>query len=274
MKEKILLVSDLAGYGKVALGASMPILAHMGYELFNLPTALVSNTLDYGDFYILPTTDYMKETLQVWDRLGFSFDAISLGFMVSKDQVDLLRDYCQTKRAQGVQVFLDPIMADEGQLYNGMTQTTVDLMKSLAREADYLVPNYTEACLLAGLAYCQEGLDWVGARALIRALKDLSPGSFIISSCLLEGQSVNLVYNRKTGQTTALPFDPVPLRFAGTGDIFNAYLTGRVLSGVPLEEAVQGAADFVLKLICAQDEDAQAYKGLALEGHLHSLIQP
>lgn len=48
MDKQVLLINDLAGYGKVALSAMIPVLSHMGYNLYNLPTALVSNTLDYG----------------------------------------------------------------------------------------------------------------------------------------------------------------------------------------------------------------------------------
>ena len=47
MGKQILLINDLPGYGKVALAAMLPILSQMGHHVFNLPTALVSNTLDY-----------------------------------------------------------------------------------------------------------------------------------------------------------------------------------------------------------------------------------
>ena len=77
MNKKILLINDLAGYGKVALSAMIPVLSHMKYETYNLPTAIVSNTFDYGKFDILDTTEYMKNTLNVWEQLGFTFDAIS-----------------------------------------------------------------------------------------------------------------------------------------------------------------------------------------------------
>lgn len=46
---QVLLINDLAGYGKVALSAIIPVLSHMGHHIYNLPTALVSNTLDYGN---------------------------------------------------------------------------------------------------------------------------------------------------------------------------------------------------------------------------------
>ena len=87
MKDQILLINDLAGYGKVALSAMLPVMTHAGLNLYNLPTALVSNTLDYGKFEILETTEYMRKTMKVWAELGFSFDAVCTGFIASKEQV-------------------------------------------------------------------------------------------------------------------------------------------------------------------------------------------
>ena len=71
---QILLINDMAGYGKVALSAMIPVLSHLKYEIFNLPTALVSNTLDYGRFDILDTSEYMQHTLQIWEEFLFSFE--------------------------------------------------------------------------------------------------------------------------------------------------------------------------------------------------------
>ena len=39
---QILLINDMAGYGKVALSVMIPVLSHLRFETFNLPTALVS----------------------------------------------------------------------------------------------------------------------------------------------------------------------------------------------------------------------------------------
>ena len=50
-------------------------MSYLKYETYNLPTAIVSNTLDYGKFDILDTTQYMKNTLGVWKALDFQFDA-------------------------------------------------------------------------------------------------------------------------------------------------------------------------------------------------------
>ena len=76
----ILLINDMPGVGKVATAAMLPILSYMGHSVCNLPTALVSNTLDYGKFSILETTDYMQQVIPIWQQLGFEFNAIATGF--------------------------------------------------------------------------------------------------------------------------------------------------------------------------------------------------
>ena len=66
----ILLVNDLPGVGKVATAAMEPVLSHMGFSVALLPTALVSNTLDFGTFEILDTCEYMKKTADVRSELS------------------------------------------------------------------------------------------------------------------------------------------------------------------------------------------------------------
>lgn len=41
------------------------IMCYVMNQVYNLPTALASNTLDYGTFDILETTGYMKNTIGV-----------------------------------------------------------------------------------------------------------------------------------------------------------------------------------------------------------------
>ena len=64
--KQVLLITDVAGYSKVALSAMLPVLTHLGYDLYNLPTALVSNNFAYGEYAFLDTTDYMRDTLRIW----------------------------------------------------------------------------------------------------------------------------------------------------------------------------------------------------------------
>ena len=139
--KQILLVNDVVGYSKVGMVAMLPILSYLGIPTYSLPTALVSNTLDYGKFNIQDTTDYIRGTLPVWKELGFSFDAICTGLMFSDEQAKLVAGYCEEQGAQGTTIFVDPILGDGGRLYNGMTERQVELMRDMVRVADLTFPN-------------------------------------------------------------------------------------------------------------------------------------
>ena len=143
MKQQILLVNDIAGYGKVATAAMLPILSYYGFPVYNLPTCLVSNTLDYGKFNLLDTTDYIQGVFPVWRELGFSFDAIATGFIASERQAKIVSAYCKEEAAKGTTIFVDPIMGDEGKLYNGVTEKAISCMREMLSVAHLTYPNYT-----------------------------------------------------------------------------------------------------------------------------------
>jgi hypothetical protein len=129
--KNILIINDMPGYGKVALAAMLPILSNMGHSVYNLPTALVSNTLDYGVFTILDTTEYMQKAIEAWKQLGFRFDCFTTGSLASAAQVGIIRDFIASQKKEGLLVMTDPIMGENGSLYNGVTEETVENMRRL-----------------------------------------------------------------------------------------------------------------------------------------------
>lgn len=75
--KQILIINDLCSYGKVSTTAMLPILSYLGVPTGILPTSLVSNTFDYGDYSIMETTDFLKDSFTKWKKLGFGFEAIA-----------------------------------------------------------------------------------------------------------------------------------------------------------------------------------------------------
>ena len=273
MNKKLLLVNDLAGYGKVALSAMIPVLSHMKYETYNLPTAIVSNTLDYGKFDILDTSTYMKNTLKVWEELGFEFDAISTGFIVSHEQTQLLIDLCKEKSKKGTSIFVDPIMGDDGKLYNGVSNETVSLMRELISVADYIVPNYTEASYLANIEYKKEGTSLEEYHHIIDEIRKLGAKSVVITSAKIQGPGTNSVvgYNAKDNEYFKIDYDEIPVRFPGTGDIFSSVFMGDILKEKSLYDSTKHAMNVVRNMIDANKDNVDKYKGIPLETCLEIL---
>ena len=268
----VLLINDMCGFGKVALSAMMPVLSHMGFRLHNLPTALVSNTLNYPDFFIQDTTDYVKKTLPIWDELGFEFDAVSTGFIVTEEEARVIAEFCERQAAKGVRVFVDPIMGDNGSLYAGVPESTVALMRRLVAQASVTVPNYTEACLLTGTPIDMEhGLTAEGAKALVDAVRNLGARSVVVTSAKVDGTCAVVGYDAETGEYFTIPFDEVPVYFPGTGDIFSSVLLGRVLKGLALREATANAMDVVRELIVRNADQEDKPRGIPIEACLDVL---
>ena len=240
-KKQILLINDIAGYGKVATAAMLPILSYLGHPVYNLPTALVSNTLDYGKFRILETTDYIKEVFPIWKELGFQYDSIATGFIASERQAKLISAYCREQAATGTMIFVDPIMGDEGKLYNGVTP--------------YNAKGVTKG----------EGFE------LIKKLRQIGTKSVLITSVPIDGQPSVIGYNHRNDKYFNLPYNEIPVHFPGTGDIFSAILIGHLLDDKPLIDSTQKAIDGVYKLIELNKENEDKNRGIPLEQYLDIL---
>ena len=261
--KKILLINDFVGYSHVGMVAMMPILTYLGHQTFNLPTALVSNTLDYGRFNVLETTAYMRGTIPVWEELGFGFDAACTGLTFGEEQARIIIDYCKRLRRGGTTIFVDPIMGDGGRLYNGITRRQVELMREMVSISDLTFPNYTEACYLSGMDYRSEGLGGADARRMLDSIAALGARSVIVTSARVDGQSC--VIGIDGGQYFQLDYDEIPVAFHGTGDIFSAVLTGHLLRGESLQESTRKAMTVVSALIDRNRDQADKLGGIPIE---------
>ena len=272
-KKQILLVCDMPGYGKVAAAVMLPILSYMGHPTYNLPTMLISNTFEYGRFEMLETTDYIQGAFAAWKDLGFSFDAIATGYVASERQARIVSAYCREQAAAGTPVFVDPVMGDEGALYNGVTDSAVRSMREMVSVAHLCYPNYTEACYLTGMPYAPGGVSAEGARRLIDGLRAIGSKSVLITSMRVDGQAVVAGYNHTDGEYFTLPFDEIPVHFPGTGDIFSAVLIGHLLDGMPLRRSTREAMDAVYRLIDHNRLNEDKNCGIPIENDLQ-LIMP
>lgn len=277
-RKELLIINDMCGYGKVATVAMLPVLSYLGIPTFNLPTAIVSNNLEYGKFNLLDTTEYMKGVFPVWKELGFSFGAIATGFIASEKQAEIVADYCSEQAQLGTTIFVDPIMGDEGKLYNGVTPSTILSMRRMVSVAHLIVPNYTEACYLTDTPYTTEPVSLQEAYGLIDKLRKIGSRSVIITSMTIEQTSENMGYtkavvgyNAASKEYFTLPYHEIPVRFPGTGDIFSSVLFGNLLKEVSLEESTQKAMDVVAQMIYLSQHQEDKFRGIPIEKYLSLL---
>lgn len=269
MTKKILLINDMPGYGKVAVNAMTPILVRRGFEIFYLPTMIISNTLNYGRFASIDTTDYMVETLKVWQELGFKFDAVAVGYTADERQVEFILKICRDLAKDGAFIYVDPIMADNGKLYNSVSDSKVEIMRNLISVADCISPNITEAAFLTGCDYKESGYTEEELKIMAEKLHDFGAKSVIITSALLgDGTHVVAGFDGDIKSFFTREYEELPVHVNGTGDSFFAAVIAELLGGANLADAVGIASDFVGELIGRNMDIIGEYNGLPIEASI------
>ena len=270
--KRILTVQDISCIGQCSLTVALPILSVCGHETVVLPSAVLSSHTGgfHGNTFRDLTEDF-PDIRKHWCREGIFFDAIYTGYLGSEKQIDYVRELIRTTKKSGAPVIVDPAMADNGKLYSGFTPAYVGHMKQLCVEADYLLPNITEACLLTGMDY---RADFV---ADIDDLLDAFSAQFPKATVILTGIGFHKgetgVFICKGNEKQYYAHRKIAGSCHGTGDIFASAFTGTLLRGMSPLEAASVAADFVTECIKETVGDKNHWYGAKFEPALPKLVK-
>jgi len=247
MTPRVAAIHDLSGFGRCSLTVAMPILSVMGVQCCPLPTAFLStHTGGFTGFTFLDMTEEMPKVAAHWKSLGLHFDAVYSGFLGSGAQIGLVADFLRDFRAAGTIVVIDPVMGDDGKAYQTYTPAMCAGMTELAKLADVITPNLTEAAFLLGQPYDSLPKDGPALYDVARALSlDGRRSVALTGAALTPGKTGAVCFDAKTGQLSAAQADFVTRPLHGTGDVFASVLTGALLRGESLTEAAQAAANFI-----------------------------
>lgn len=276
--QRVAAIHDLSGFGGGSLSAVIPILSTMGIQVCSLPTAILStHTGGFPDFHFRDLTDDMRLIVSHWRRLSLSFAAIYSGFLGSAEQVGIVRDFIRDFRGPETLVVVDPVLGDDGKLYDTMGEGMVTGMRSLVASADVITPNITEAGLLLGEPSlpATSGTDEIKAWA--RALADLGPRCVIVTSVPADfGRGTSVVaFDREAGRFWKVACPYIPACYPGTGDIFASVISGSLLQGDSLPLSLDRAVQFVSMAIRTTfGHNFPEREGVFLERVLPSLNAP
>ena len=273
---RVAAVHDLSCLGRCALTAVIPVLSALGAQAVPVPTALLSTQTDgFEGLFFRELDREMDEITAHFSRLGISFDAIYSGFLGSVEQIE--RVVALTEKFPARLVMIDPVMGDDGALYQTFTPALVDGMKHLSGHADLITPNYTEACFLTDTPY--RPTDDMDEKTLDALLADLSekllalgPRRVVITG-IVTGDKVRTVAT--DGEHPFVCDRPrLAARYPGTGDIFAATLLGKLLAGKDFRVSVEEACAFVSHTIAytLSAPETPRREGVLLEGCLGELI--
>ncbi len=252
-QKKAAIISDMSGFGRCAITVSLPVISKLKVQCCPVPTAILSNHTAYPSFYFDDYTEHMKDYIEEWKKLGLTFDGIGTGFLGSKQQIEIVREFIRDFCREDTIVLVDPIMGDNGTAYATYTEDMCREMKHLVACADIVTPNVTEACILTGRSYHEEPWKEQELRAMAEDIRETGPWKVVITGVPMGSYIGNFCYHKdryRDSETYVLrKVKRVGETRCGTGDIFSSIILADAVNGVPLDKSVQKAAGFIKECI-------------------------
>lgn len=270
--KRILTIQDISCVGQCSLTVALPIISACGIETSVLPSAVLStHTAGFTGFTFRDLTDDMPDICAHWKKEGITFDGIYTGYLGSAKQIEYVKNIIANTASNDCLVVIDPAMADNGKLYPAFDNAFVNEMKKLCADADYLLPNITEACFLTDMEYRTEyDTDYINT--LIEKLCALGTKNVILTGVSYkEGHTGVVVF--ENGKSEYYEHKQIAGGIHGTGDIYASAFVGAKLRGKTAFEAAKIAADYVVECILESKNDPDHTYGARFEPVLGKLIQ-
>ena len=204
--------------------------------------------------------------------MDFKVDGLVSGYFKSEEA---LKRVGQLARDKEISLFVDPIMADNGRLYQGFDRHYVEAMKDFCQQADVIIPNLTEAALLTDTPYLETGsYDKVTVEKLLRDLTKLGPRKVIVTGISFETEKMGLAYfDKETNETVFRMQKRYGNHFYGSGDLLTAILSAGYFYNLDLLKVCDLALDVMDRVLSSTLSDGRPLKyGLCYEPHIGLLF--
>lgn len=263
--KRVAAVHDLCGYGNCSLGIALPVLSACGLDALPAATAVLSTHTAFSTYTFQDLTDSLERTLKHWQEMAFQIDGVYSGFLGSARQIDILHHYFELSQGKRL-IVLDPVMADHGRIYKTYTPEMCEGMAELARFADILTPNMTEAAVLLQRPYQGQAATEKETRDLLEQLLTLGSRRIVLKGIEREDGRVYNAVMTSEGEYFESWNRQSSVSLHGTGDLFASIVTGLVMQEKSLAEAVHFAGHFVYDAIMlSKKQPGHEARGVSFE---------
>jgi pyridoxine kinase len=237
-----IVVNSLVARGSVGGRASVFVLERLGIPVTFAPTVLLPWHPGHG-----PGTRVTVDPGLLDDLVGAPVDAVAgclTGYFGEGAQVaPVLGIVARLREANRCAlVMCDPVVGDSGRFYVG--EGVRDCVRTLARQADVVVPNRFELAFLAGVDFAALADN----AALVAAARSLGRPEVIVTSAFAaDGEVANLLVTPRSAELVS--HRAVPQAPHGTGDLLAALYFGHRLGGADPRDALARAASATLRLV-------------------------
>jgi len=261
----IISVQSQVAWGNVGNNIAVQVLQALGWQVAPVPTIVLSNAPHYPTMHGGPVPlDWFEGILDDMEARQVATRAlrVQVGYLGSPAQGRVLAGWLDRMQAlnPGLQVQIDPVMGDhDSGLYTDPALLPVWRDHLLAR-AQGLTPNHFELeqltgrtlstldeCIDAAQGLLEGRTEWVVVTSAAPA--QCSPGRVKLAMVTRAGHEV-------------MEHEAVDHPVKGVGDMFAALISGRVMGGLELPQAVRLACADVVTVL--RNGKARGWQELAL----------
>ena len=246
---RVLSIQSHVVYGYVGNKAATFPLQLLGMEVDPLNTVNLSNHTKYP-----ACTGNRLDKQEIVDlgrgliENGFmrEYTHVLAGYLGNYETVEaVIQIITEIKKIHSIQVFIDPVMGDDGKLY--VSRQLVEKYPALVKIADVITPNGFEAEVLSGIKVSSDTILNVFDK-----LHSMGPRTVVITSVLENGTCylyASIARNTYTQQVSGcfqfkIEIQLIPQQFTGTGDLFSALLLANCQK-FPFAKACERSVDSV-----------------------------
>ena len=268
---RILTIQDISCLSQCSLTVALPIISAFGIETCILPSAILSTHTAFKGFSCIDFTEEFKKIIAHWEKEKLNFNVFYTGYLLNKEQINIVKEIFNKFNTNNNSLkIIDPVMGDNGKLYTGFDLNFVQAMKSLCLNADIILPNLTEACLLTEYEY-KEKYDEEYISNLIKKLEEFNVKIIILTGINFDENTTGIIVVEK-GKAKYYKHRKISKICHGTGDVYSSIFIGSYLKGMNAFDAACAAADFVLECIEYTIKDTSHWYGVKFEPLLADFV--
>ncbi len=235
---KILLINDFLSSGNIGGSLCKDVLNFYSFDIDFVPTALISNKFSLKPIEIFDSSDFLKNTLDVYKKQNRKYDAVFVGFVLNFEQAKII---CNFIKENEIFMVLDPIMGDSGKIYKGLDKNIVEIYKYMANFAHIIIPNLTEARLLTDNKFknVHKIVDYyesLGKKFIITSVKE-KDRYFILTK--------DKIYIEEE-------YKYLDKNFGGSGDLFDSIFLAHFLKNKDFKLAIKNTRDMIANILDMQ----------------------
>ena len=244
--KRVLSIQDYSIMGRCSTTVALPIISSCLVECVALPSCVLSNHTQFKSWEISDLTSKMYLNTTKWDNYDHDFDAIYTGYLLDSQITETLK-IIEKYNSSRTTIIVDPAMADDKKLYPGFDISHINIMNSLVKKANIVIPNLSELVFLT----FSEIKDEYTENELLVMLKKLSNNNKTVILTGVKKNNKNIIYLYSQNKLTLFTSVNKKGKYHGSGDLFASTFVGAYTRLNDIDLAIDIAKTVVSKSIDA-----------------------